>query len=93
MSPVIKNNIDKAAGGTAHTTATIQASSAIDAEFCDSLGAKFRFGLGRSYLYSLLEQGLIEGCSLRKRNQTKGKRLWKVDSIRRYLARQMEGEQ
>lgn len=79
-----------AAGGTAHTTAPITASSAPDAEFCDSLGAKFRFGLGRTYLYQLLEQGLIEGVSLRKRGAVKGKRLWSVDSIRRYLAAQME---
>lgn len=71
--------------------AVAKASHNQDPEFCDSPGAKFRFGLGRSYLYSLLAQGLIEGVSLRKRGQTKGKRLWKIDSIRRYLASQMKG--
>ena len=80
-----------AAGGTAHTTAPIQASSAIDAEFCDSPGAKSRFGLGRSYLYELEKARLIRGCSLRKPGQLKGKKLWDVASIRNYLARQMEG--
>lgn len=64
-----------------------------DAEFCDSPGAMLRFGLGRTYLYQLLEQGLIEGVSLRKRGQTKGKRLWNVDSIRSYLNAQMEEQE
>jgi hypothetical protein len=83
-------NTTNAEGGTAHTTAPVTASSAPDAEFCDSPGAKARFGLGRTYLYQLLEQGLIEGVSLRKKGAQKGKRLWGVDSIRRYLRSQME---
>ena len=91
MSPVIKNTTDKAEGGTTHKTAPIQASSAIDAEFCDSPGAKTRFGLGRSYMYSLEKARLIRGVSLRKPGQLKGKKLWDVASIRRYLAAQMEG--
>jgi len=65
------------------------ASNAPDAEFCDSAGAKLRFGLGRSYLYNLLADGAIKGVSLRKRGQVKGKRLWNVDSIRDYLNKQM----
>lgn len=84
-------NTTNAEGGPALTTAPVQASLANDAEFCDSPGAKARFGLGRTYLYQLLEQGLIQGVSLRKRGAQKGKRLWSVDSIRRYLHRQMEG--
>ena len=60
-------------------------------EFVDSPGAKALFGLGRSYLYRLHADGLIRGVSLRKRGQTKGKRLWNVDSIRRYLGAAMEG--
>jgi hypothetical protein len=75
--------------GTAYTTDPVQASLANDAEFCDSYGAKARFGLGRTYLYQLLEQGLISGVSLRKRGARTGKRLWCVDSIRRYLHSQM----
>ncbi len=88
MASVI--NTTNAEGGTAHTTAPVQASLANDAEFCDSPGAKARFGLGRTYLYQLLEQGLIEGVSLRKKGAQKGKRLWGVASIRRYLRSQME---
>ncbi len=90
MFPVTKNTTH-AAGAPAHTSAPIQASSAIDAEFCDSPGAKSRFGLGRSYMYALEKARLIRGVSLRKPGQLKGKKLWDVASIRRYLARQMEG--
>ena len=85
--PSDTNNVT---GNNATAIAPVQASPDYDAEFCDSPGAKSRFGLGRSYLYGLLEHGLIEGVSLRKRGQTKGKRLWNVDSIRRYLNAQME---
>lgn len=89
MSP----NTHNASGNHATTVAPVQASPAYDAEFCDSPGAKARFGLGRTYLYSLLEQGLIRGVSLRKRGQTKGKRLWNVESIRRFLNSRMEEAQ
>ena len=87
---------NNAAVGTAHTTdplseAVAKASQHHEPEFCDSPGAKALFGLGRSYLYRLHADGLIRGVSLRKRGQTKGKRLWNVDSIRRYLGASMEG--
>jgi hypothetical protein len=78
-----------AAGETAKTIAPLQASPVNDAEFCDNPGAFVRFGLKRSFLYGLYEQGLIKGVSLRKRGAARGKRLWSVDSIRSYLASQM----
>jgi hypothetical protein len=74
-----------------YTTSPVAASPANDAEFCDSPGAFYRFGLKRSMLYELSARGLIKSCSLRKRGATKGKRLWSCDSIRTYLASQMEG--
>ena len=80
----------KAEGGTANTAAPVAASPAYDAEFCDSPGAFYRFGLKRSMLYELNARGLIKGVSLRKRGSSKGKRLWSCDSIRSYLAAQME---
>jgi len=73
------------------TTAPVAASPANDAEFCDSPGAFMRFGLRRSLLYELHAQGLIQGVSLRRRGATRGKRLWSIDSIRSYLASQMQG--
>jgi len=63
----------------------------IDPEFCDSPGAYHLFGLRRSMLYELNARGVIRGVSLRKRGAAKGKRLWSCDSIRSYLAAQMEG--
>src|SRR6188472_1737805 len=84
-----KNSIN-AAGDTAKTIAPVQASPANDAEFCDNPGAFVRFGLKRSLLYELYGQGLIKGVSLRRRGAARGKRLWSVDSIRSYLASQMQ---
>ena len=77
-------------GHAAKIAAPVQASPANDAEFCDSPGAFLRFGLKRSLLYELQSRGLIKGVSLRKRGAVKGKRLWSCDSIRTYLASQME---
>jgi hypothetical protein len=78
------------AGGNTQTVAAVKASPTNDAEFCDSPGAFVRFGLRRSLLYDLHAQGLIKGVSLRRRGALRGKRLWSIDSIRSYLASQME---
>jgi hypothetical protein len=85
----MKNSNDKG-GNTQLTIAPLAASAANDAEFCDSPGAFYRFGLKRSMLYELSARGFIKGVSLRKRGSSKGKRLWSCDSIRSYLAAQME---
>jgi hypothetical protein len=87
---VSKNINNNAARGTAHTTAPVQASPANDAEFVDAAGLQARFGIKRSLAYALLADGAIHGVSLRRRNQTRGKRLFSVDSVREYLKRQME---
>jgi hypothetical protein len=84
-------SINKVGGQiTDKTTAVVTASPANDAEFCDSPGAFLRFGLRRSLLYELHAEGLIQGVSLRRRGSVRGKRLWSIDSIRSYLASQME---
>ncbi len=74
------------------TIAPITASPSTHAEFCDSPGVFQRFGLRRSLLYELNKLGLIKGVSLRRRGAVRGKRLWSIDSIRSYLASQMENE-
>ena len=81
-----------AEGGTAYTTAPVQVSPATDAEFVDAAGLLSRFGIKRSLAYALLGEGAIRGVSLRRRSQTRGKRLFCVDSVRDYLNRQMEGD-
>jgi hypothetical protein len=59
-------------------------------EFLDALGVRERFGIKRSLLYELLGDGLIRSVSLRRRGQSRGKRLFCVDSIRDFLREQME---
>ena len=64
----------------------------IDPEFVDVLGLEAGWGIKRSLAYLLLTEGKIKGVSLRRRGQTRGKRLFSVDSVRAYLASQMENE-
>jgi len=64
--------------------------SLIDPEFVDVDGLRRTFGIKRSLAYQLLADGFIKGVSLRRRNATRGKRLFQVDSVRAFLKRQME---
>jgi hypothetical protein len=58
-------------------------------EFVDCKGLEAAFGIKRSLAYALLADGKIQGVSLRRRNQVRGKRLFKVDSVRAFLNSQM----
>jgi hypothetical protein len=62
----------------------------IDLEFVDCKGLEAGWGIKRSLAYALLADGKIEGVSLRRRNRIRGKRLFKVDSVRAFLRSQME---
>ena len=62
----------------------------LDPEFVDCKGLEAGWGIKRSLAYALLADGKIEGVSLRRRNQIRGKRLFKVDSVRAFLRSQME---
>ena len=64
--------------------------SRIDPEFVDCKGLEAGWGIKRSLAYQLLADGAIRGVSLRRRGQVRGKRLFGVDSVRAYLASQME---
>jgi len=61
-------------------------------EFVDSKGLECLFGIRRSRAYALLAEGSIRGVSLRRRGQLRGKRLFDVDSVRKFLRSRMEGE-
>jgi hypothetical protein len=61
-----------------------------DPEFLDARGVEERFSIRRSLLYELLNGGHVQSVSLRRRGQSRGKRLFSVDSIRRFLRKQME---
>jgi len=82
------NALNTRAGGAAAilTSAPIQSSSAIDAEFVDILGAKARWSLGRSLIYDALSRHEIESICLRRPGKLRGKRLLNVASIKRWLA-------
>jgi hypothetical protein len=61
-----------------------------DPEFLDACGVHARFSIRRSLLYELHNGGHIKSASLRRRGQSRGKRLFSVDSIRQFLREQME---
>ena len=63
----------------------------IEPEFVDCRGLEEGWGIKRSIAYHLLADGKIQGVSLRRRNQIRGKRLFCVDSVRQFLRQQMEG--
>lgn len=81
---------------TDQTTHSVHATPAYvagqDPEFLDSAGLQARFGIRRSLAYSLLADGVIQSVSLRRRNRTRGKRLFSVASVRQYLNQQMDGD-
>ncbi len=82
---------------TETTTATVSATPAHvagqDPEFLDAKGVEARFSIRRSLLYELHNGGHIESVSLRRRGQQRGKRLFAVDSLRKFLASRMEAGQ
>jgi hypothetical protein len=61
-----------------------------DPEFLDARGVEGRFSIRRSLLYELHNGGHIKSVSLRRLGQSRGKRLFSVDSIRAFLRSQME---
>ncbi len=92
----MSNNTNNAAGDTAKTIAPLKEATAnasnFDPEFVDVPGLYAGYGIKRSLAYSLLADGSIKGCSLRRKGQLKGKRLFNVASVRAFLAKQMKGE-
>jgi hypothetical protein len=81
-------------GHSEQTTAPVNATPAHvagqDPEFLDARGVEGRFAIRRSLLYELLNSGHVQSVSLRRRGQSRGKRLFSVDSIRHFLRKQME---
>jgi hypothetical protein len=63
----------------------------IEPEFVDCKGLEAGWSIRRSLAYQLLADGKIQGVSLRRRGALRGKRLFSVDSIRKFLREQMEG--
>ncbi len=80
------------AGGNPHTIVPVTASPGNDAEFVDAPGLDALFSIKRSLAYTLLDEGLIRGVSLRRHGRLRGKRLFDVASVRAYLNSQMQGD-
>lgn len=62
----------------------------IDPEFVDFGGLYRMFGIRRSHAYVLADRGHIKSVSLRRPGSLKGRRLFDVQSVRDFLARQMK---
>jgi hypothetical protein len=58
------------------------------AEFVDAHSLRFMFGIGRSLAYQLLSEGAIRSISLRRKGNTRGKRLFEVATVREFLSKQ-----
>jgi hypothetical protein len=78
--------------GTQLTTEPITAAKVHEPEFVDVQGLRQLFGIRRSLGYALLKDQKIRGVSLRRHGQVRGKRLFVVESVRKFLREQMEAE-
>jgi hypothetical protein len=88
--PSNKENGGQQTESTAPVRATPAHVAGQDPEFLDARGVEARFSIRRSLLYELHNGGHIKSVSLRRRGQSRGKRLFSVDSIRQFLREQME---
>ena len=61
-------------------------------EWTDFHGVNELFGLLRTTAYHLYNEGLIESVSLKQPGEKRGKRLFNVPSIRRYLNSRIAAE-
>jgi len=88
------SNIKGIGGQQTETTDPVNATPAYvagqDPEFLDARGVEGRFSIRRSLLYELHNGGHVKSVSLRRRGQSRGKRLFSVESIREFLRSQME---
>jgi hypothetical protein len=64
---------------------TTQATNEVTAEFCDLDQLRAKFGIKRSLAYKLLNEGVIDGISLRRGKSKRGKRLFEIASVRKFL--------
>jgi hypothetical protein len=74
------------------TDAPIEPGRFSSPEFVDIDGAYYYFGLKQSLTYRLLAEDKIRAVSIRQRGKTRGRRLFDVESIRRFLNSQVDKE-
>jgi len=61
-------------------------------EFAGHAKMRELFDLSRTHLYRLSSEGKIRSVSLRERGKTRGRRLYDVQSVRDFLAANIEVE-
>ena len=74
------------------TVEHVHASSVGSPEFLDAFGVEKYFGIRRSLLFRLLAENRIRGVSIRQRGRVRGKRLFDVGSIRKFLLSNVDRE-
>jgi hypothetical protein len=77
-------------GTTAHrakqlTTAPVEPGAIGSPEFCRPADCRRLFGIGRSYVYQLIQSGDVRSVSVRKRGAKTGIRLLDVESVRAFI--------
>ena len=60
-------------------------------EWGDAKAVQSRFGICKSTLYRLTEDGKIRSSSLRERGKLRGKRLFSMDSVAAYIESMASG--
>jgi hypothetical protein len=79
-------------GGTLTTTPPAIAEGNLYPEFAGHAKMRELFDLSRTHLYRLSSEGKIRSVSLRERGKTRGRRLYDVQSVRDFLAANIEVE-
>jgi hypothetical protein len=79
-------------GGNLTTTPPAIAEGNLYPEFAGHSKMRELFDLSRTHLYRLSSEGKIRSVSLRERGKTRGRRLYDVQSVRDFLAANMEVE-
>ena len=62
-------------------------------EFGDHRAVRNQFGLSRSHLYALLAEGKIRSACIRRKGAARGRRIFDLASIRRFVEANVEAKE
>ncbi len=79
-------------GGPLTATPVIANEARLDPEFAGYKKIRELFDLSRTHLYRLSCEGRVRSVCLRERGKIRGRRLYDVQSVRNYLAANLETE-
>ena len=79
-------------GGPLTATPAVANETKLDPEFAGYKKIRELFDLSRTHLYRLSCEGRVRSVCLRERGKIRGRRLYGVQSVRNYLAANMETE-